>query len=192
LDNRRSLNDIEVTKAITVAAQILRRLAIPDPGHFPYLKDMAAEIAASLHERWVRQARPFSQYLLETACDLATQLGPTARNLLVNYDIHYADVLAGSREPWLAVDPKPIIGDPEYGIAQLLWRRLEDIVAGGGLDYHFGLLVETAELDPKLAYGSTLIRCVDYWLWGLNIGLTEDPIRCKIITNWLLEAQHSK
>jgi len=30
------------------------------------------------------------------------------------------------------------------------------------------------------------VRCVDYWLWGLSVGLTEDPVRCQRIINWLV------
>jgi streptomycin 6-kinase len=104
---------------------------------------------------------------------------------MVNYDIHYLDILASEREPWLVVDPKIVLGDPEYGLAQLLFTRLEDIQANGGLAHHFHLLVEAAELDDKLARAWTLVRCVDYWLWGLGIGLTEDPVRCEVIVDWL-------
>ncbi len=192
LNYRQTLDEINITKAITITARLLRRLTIPNPGHFPLLKDMTANIGQCLEERWLEQSRPFSHHLLETAQNLTSQLGPSARNLLINYDIHYTDVLAGEREPWLAVDPKPIIGDPEYGAAQLLWRRLEDILADGGLDYHFDLLVETAELDPERAQGWTFLRCIDYWLWGLNIGLTEDPPRCEFIANWLLNTSFPK
>jgi hypothetical protein len=106
-------------------------------------------------------------------------------DLLVNYDLHYADVLASRREPWLVVDPMVLAGDLEYGVAQLLWRRLEDMEATGGLDHYFRVLVESAELDFILARDWTLVRCVDYWLWGLSVGLTYDPARCEIIVNRL-------
>lgn len=32
----------------------------------------------------------------------------------------------------------------------------------------------------------TLVRCVDYWLWALSAGLTEDPARCEIIVRQLI------
>lgn len=64
-------------------------------------------------------------HLLDLACDLPWQCGPSTSNLRVDYDLIYADVLACEREPWLAVDPKVIVGDLEYGAAQLLWRRME-------------------------------------------------------------------
>jgi streptomycin 6-kinase len=123
---------------------------------------------------------------MDQARDLAIQLrGSPIRNLLVNYDLHYVDVLAGRREPWLAVDPMAIAGDPEFGIAQLLWCRLEDILQDCGLERSFKVLIEAAELDPALAHAWTYLRCVDYWLWGVSVGLTYDPARCGVITNWL-------
>jgi streptomycin 6-kinase len=123
--------------------------------------------------------------LLDRACDLATAFGRTGGMLLVNYDLLYTDVLAGTREPWLAVDPKVVVGDPEFGVAQLLWRRLEEMEVQGGLDRFFHLLTDAAKLDPGLARAWTLLRTVDYWLWGLGAGLTEDPARCERIIAWL-------
>jgi streptomycin 6-kinase len=92
----------------------------------------------------------------------------------------------GTREPWLAVDPKVVSGDPEFGIAQLLWTRLEDIEARGGLERAFHHITEAAGCDLKRARAWTLVRCVDYWLWALSAGLTEDPDRCEAIVRWLI------
>lgn len=33
-------------------------------------------------------------------------------------DLHAENVLAAEREPWLAIDPKPFIGDPAYDAIQ--------------------------------------------------------------------------
>jgi len=140
----------------------------------------------TLPQRWEQYRRPMPQRWVEHACELAVQLGASTGNLLVNYDLHYANVLMGKREPWLVVDPKVVIGDPEFGIAQLLWCRLEDIEVQGGLDRHFRILVEAAIVDPVRARSWTLVRCVDYWLWAVSVGLTHDPARCEAIVNWLL------
>src|SRR5690606_39320812 len=40
------------------------------------------------------------------------ELLPEAGDRLLHWDLHYANVLAGEREPWLAIDPKPLAGDP--------------------------------------------------------------------------------
>ena len=186
LDHRRSLNDVAIASAIAVAGHLLRRLAIPVSSGFSSLRLVAQDLCRTLPQRWEQYGRPMLQRWIEQACELAVQLGASSGNLLVNYDLHYADVLRGKREPWLVVDPKVAIGDPEFGIAQLLWCRLEDIEANGGLERHFRLLVEAATVDPVRARSWTLVRCMDYWLWGLSVGLTEDPDRCETIVNWLV------
>ena len=185
LDHRRSLEDIDIVTAVVVAGRLLRRLAIPAPPGLRPMQDIAAEMRRTMPDRWERFGRSMPRRVLDRACDLAAQLGASASRLLVNYDLHYGNVLAGAREPWLVVDPKVVAGDPEFGVAQLLWRRLEDIQAQGGLDRHFLALSEAAELDVTLTRAWTFARCADYWLWGLSVGLTEDPARCAAVIRWL-------
>lgn len=185
LDHCHTLADVPVGEAIVIAGALLRRLAIPAPAGIRPLAHLAAEIEAMLPIRWERYGRPLSRRLLEQAGDFVRQLGPTGGNLLINYDLIYEDVLAGQREPWLVVDPKVVVGDPAYGLAQLLLTRLEEIEAAGGLEHHFRLLVEAAGVDDARARAWTLVRCVDYWLWGLSVGLTEDPVRCARIIAWV-------
>jgi len=187
LDYTRSLNDLRVEEALGIAGRLLRRLAIPAPNGLRSLRGWAAEVAGNLPERWELYGRPMPRRLMERTRRLAAQLGEGCdEHLLVNFDLHHADVLAGSREPWLAVDPMVLVGEPEFATGQLLWTRLEDIQAHGGLDRQFRVLTEAAELDLTLARDWLLVRCVDYWLWGLSVGLTYDPARCKIIVDWLL------
>lgn len=185
LDHRRALHDLPVDEALAVAGRLLRRLAIPAKVNLRAMSTLAGEIAHSLPERWERFGQPMSRHLLEQACNLALRHGATVGNFLVNYDLHYDNILASQREPWLAIDPKVVIGDPEFGIMQLFMNRLEEIEATGGLDRHFAIVVAAAELDETLAREWTLVRSVDYWLWGLSVGLTEDPKRCAAILQWL-------
>lgn len=185
LDHRLPLAKLAIDEALIVAGRLLRRLAIPTTATFRTLSTMSAEIAHSLPARWEQVGRPMSRTVLDRGCELALHHGPAAANRLVHYDLHYDNILAGQREPWLAVDPKVVIGDPEFGIAQLFMNRLEEIERSGGLDRHFALLCEAAALDLTLARAWTLVRTVDYWLWGLSVGLTEDPKRCARIVQWL-------
>ncbi len=186
LDSSRSLSDVGIEEAISIAGSLLRRLAIPVPAGVRSLRTVAEELRRDLPDRWERYGRPIPRRWLDQARDLASLLGASGGALLVNYDLHYADVLASEREPWLVVDPKVVAGDPEFGVAQLLWRRLEEIEARGGLHHHLHLLAEAAELDPTLARAWTVVRCVDYWLWGVSAGLTFDPARCERIINRLV------
>ncbi len=189
LDFSRSLSDVVIEEALTISGRLLRRLAIDAPDGLRMLPAWGTDISHGLSERWERYGRPMPRRWLDHAWELAMQLGgECTAKLLVNYDLHYGNVLASWREPWLVVDPMVVVGDPEFGIAQLLWRRLEDIEAQGGLDRHFRVLTEAAALEPALARGWTFVRCVDYWLWGLSVGLTYDPARCERIIQWLTAA----
>ena len=187
LDYRWSLNDVELAEAIGIAGRLLRRLAIPAPAGLRQLPVVARDLARDLPALWERTGRPMPRPVLDTVRDLAGELAATRpAHLLVNFDLYYDDVLAGGREPWLVVDPMVVAGDPEYGIGPLLWRRLEDIEVQGGIERHFRALIDAAALDPVLARAWTLVRCVEYWLWGLGAGLTYDPARCARIVERLL------
>jgi streptomycin 6-kinase len=40
------------------------------------------------------------------------------REVLLSTDLHAGNVLAAQRELWLAIDPKPYVGDPHYDVLQ--------------------------------------------------------------------------
>lgn len=185
LESGRPLSDVPLAVFLDVTGGLLRRLAIVAPPGFPLLSDRAEELVETFPERWQRMGRPFPRRLLDRAVDHARQLGPVAGVLLVNYDLHGDNVLAGGREPWLAIDPKVVRGDPEYGLAQLLWTRLNKMEGEPGLERAFQTLVDRAQLEPDLARAWSLVRTLDYWLWALGVGLTEDPRRCAALANWL-------
>jgi streptomycin 6-kinase len=180
-DATRSLESVDLLDAAEIAGGLLRRLAIPAPEGFPKLTDLAQEIADSLPARQEALRNPIAADWLDSAQGLARELGARAGNQLVHADLHYGNVLAGEREPWLAIDPKPIAGDPEHAVPELLWRRLDEAADAGGLQRLFDVLVTSGELDSEAARGWAIVRCVDYWLWGLENGLTEDPKRCRRI-----------
>ena len=66
--------------------------------------------------------------------DGATNIGTITaalanRDRLVHADLHYGNILAGDREPWLAIDPRAVAGDPEHAVPELLWARLDEVGA---------------------------------------------------------------
>jgi streptomycin 6-kinase len=190
LDPRRRLAEADLSVAVPVAGRLLRRLAVPVPAGWPgrpvlRLGQWALDLAAELPGRWRATGRPFPERRLDEAVDMAAALAPRAGGLLANRDLHYWNVLAGEREPWLVIDPKVMRGDAEFGLAPLLWRRLGEAGGPAGLRRRFDALVDEAGLDAELARGWTLLRAVDYQLWGLSLGLTEDPALCATVLGWL-------
>jgi streptomycin 6-kinase len=43
--------------------------------------------------------------------------------VLLHGDYHHWNVLAATREPWLVIDPKPMVGDAVFDSAQFLGNR---------------------------------------------------------------------
>jgi streptomycin 6-kinase len=85
---------------------------------FRPLRDMldhwANETLASA-ERWPDPA------LVRTGLDLFRELPNTAEeHVLLFTDMHAGNVLTSQRAPWLAIDPKPFVGDPAYDATQHL------------------------------------------------------------------------
>jgi streptomycin 6-kinase len=117
--------------------------------------------------------------------DTAEDLTPSRCDLLVDTDLHHENVLAGEREPWLAIDPKVVAGDLEFGVAQLLWQPHSGAGSREDLERLLGILADAADLDLERARGWTLVRIVDYWLWALELGLTQDSERCERLVSWL-------
>lgn len=96
-------------------------------------------------------------------------------------NLHHGNVLSGEREPWLAIDPRAVAGDPEHAIAELLWTRLDEVPDAAGVRRLLAVLADHGEMDAGKARSWAIVRCADYWLWALANGLTQDPARCERI-----------
>lgn len=175
LDASRTLGLLPLAEAVSLAAKLLRRLAVPAPDGFLDMKGYGGRLERLAHLRWER-FRPFPLEWLR--CPEVRQ------DLLVNQDLHFENVLAGQREAWLVIDPKPLRGDPEFGVAPLLWNRFQE----GPVLARLEQVVVQAELDRALAREWSLFRVLEYWLWALDRGLTEDPARCRDLASALVQA----
>ncbi|MEU8227278.1 aminoglycoside phosphotransferase family protein [Kribbella sp. NPDC048915] len=169
------LADRPVDEAVAVLGRLMRRLAVPGPDDAPSTADLVKERAAGIEAEWVRLGRPFPAGVLQAALGIAPRLSESSSTLAVNGDFHSDQVLAGTREEWLTVDPVLYRGDIEFDLARVLWTRLDEMP---DIVRYFDIAVGEAALDRDRARDWVIWRTVDYWLWGLSAGLTEDPVRC--------------
>src|SRR5207249_5484062 len=66
--------------------------------------------------------------LMERAVGAVQELVPTQAELVVvHQDFHGGNVLRAEREPWLAIDPKPLVGERAFDVASLLRDRREEL-----------------------------------------------------------------
>jgi streptomycin 6-kinase len=103
-----------------VVAGLLRRLwRAPGPGHpFRPLSAMLrywADVALARPEAW-----PDAGFVRAGVQRLIELGAPGRGDTLLATDLHAGNVLAARREAWLAIDPKPFVGDPAYDATQHL------------------------------------------------------------------------
>jgi streptomycin 6-kinase len=106
---------------IEVVAGLLPRLqiAVGDEHPFELVADQADRWAEAVPRRFADAGPPFERSLLELALDTFRTVDRSASSL-VNQDLHGGNVLAAQREPWLVIDPKPLVGERELEASGLL------------------------------------------------------------------------
>lgn len=161
-----SLWDLE---ACELVAGFYPRLHVPAP---PQLSLLTAYV-----ERWnaglaaLPKDAPMPRRLVQQAVSLAASFltDQASTGTMIHGDLHYENVLAADREPWLVIDPKPMSGDPHYEVAPLLWNRWDEV-----LDSHrvrdavrrrFHTVVDAAGLDEDRARDWVVVRAMhdSYW-----------------------------
>ena len=164
------LTGVSEDHACAIVADLYGRIHIPA---MPQLRSLSADI-----DRWTSElaglARnaPIPRRLVEQAIALGTDLAAdrAVADRVIHTDLHYGNVLAGDREPWLVIDPKPVNGDPHYEIAPMLWNRWDEIAgdARGGVRRRFWMLVDAAGFDEDRARGWVIVRMVHNAMWALQ------------------------
>jgi streptomycin 6-kinase len=159
------LDDVWDVEACEVVAGLYRLLHRPALPQLRPLSTYADRWAGELAE--LPRSAPLPRRLVEQAVSLARDFAVDAATTgtLIHGDLHYENVMAADREPWLAIDPKPMSGDPHYELAPMLWNRFEELSAPGsalsvrdGVRQRFHTLVDHAELDEHRARDWVVVR----------------------------------
>jgi streptomycin 6-kinase len=115
-----SVSDDE--EATRIAAQVMRQLwrAVPPDHPFPTVNRWAAGLAR-MRRHLDGATGPLPRALVEKAERLFEELLDSMEDaVLLHGDLHQANILSAQRQPWLAVDPKGIVGEPAYEVGALL------------------------------------------------------------------------
>lgn len=106
---------------LDVLIELLPRLWKPAGSPFRPLADEAAWWLSYLPRQWEESRRPFERKLLDAAVAALIELRETqGEQVLLHQDLHAENVLAAQREPWLAIDPKPLAGEREFSVAPIV------------------------------------------------------------------------
>lgn len=166
----RDLSDAWDLEACEVVAELYRRLHVPAPAQFRKLS--AALIEPLTQLRALERSAPLPRRMVEQAVSLAGDFvkDEDTDGTLIHTDLHYANVLQGGRESWLAIDPKPLSGDPHFELAPMLWNRSEELAGDlrNGIRRRFHALVDHAGLDEDRARDWVVVRMTVNAIWRLT------------------------
>ncbi|MEU1278673.1 aminoglycoside phosphotransferase family protein [Streptomyces sp. NPDC005805] len=171
--------------AVRVLAGVLARLsAVPAPPGLRRLGDVLADTLAALPGALAGPVDEEGRRLLRECVAAVREVADEPGDRLLHWDLHYENVLAARREPWLAIDPKPLAGDPGFELLPALWNRFDP----AEVRWRFDLLTEALGLDRERARAWTLGRVLQSGVWEAEDGETRlDPERTFI--GWTLLAR---
>jgi len=118
-------------QATSIAAQVMRQLWRPAPSEHPF--PTVAKWAVGLRrlrEHFDGGCGPFPRALVEVAeAHFAELIGSMAEPVLLHGDLHHENILTAERQPWLALDPKGLVGEPAYEVGALLRNPIPQLLA---------------------------------------------------------------
>ena len=172
LDPARDLMREPDDQACEVIGGLLARLHVPA---LPQVRTLSDYLARQL-ERLPLHTDSVPRRMLDHAGALMRELAasPGFDGTLLHTDLHYANVLGGSREPWLAIDPKPLAGRPGFEIAPVLWNRVEELGTGSAFRWsvrrRLQVVCEAAGIDEDEARAWVVVRETAEAMWAADDG----------------------
>ncbi|MGI8689675.1 MAG: aminoglycoside phosphotransferase family protein [Thermomicrobiales bacterium] len=171
------LTDITVTddeRATSIAASVMRRVWRPLPPDHPFamMAGWNADLQ-SLRPHYGGGTGPFPGAIIEEVESLIPALTTSApAPILLHGDLHYDNILAAGRQPWLAIDPKGLAGEPAYETGALLYNPQPHLLAaphpGRILARRVEQLAEELTLDHARVRGWGLVRAVLAAWWHVQ------------------------
>ena len=195
-DRDRDLHSVPALSACETIVGLYPRLHRPAIPQLDRLSHRAAHWAHRLEHLAASGLLP-RRFVLQgqgLAAELAAD--PATDGTLVHANLHYANVLATDREPWLAISPRPLSGDPHYEVAPLLWHRWGEVHAStsarGAILDRFHAAVDGAGLAEDRARAWVIVRQLVLVLAALDAterGVPLDRTRITIATTILKAVQ---
>ncbi|WSX60316.1 aminoglycoside phosphotransferase family protein [Streptomyces sp. NBC_00986] len=182
LDASRALtHEPDSRAAALVIARLLARLtAVSAP---PELRQDLGTLAAAMVERvpaaLPRLADPADRRLIEDCAAAVREVAAEPGDRLLHWDLHYDNVLgadSADRGPWLAIDPKPLSGDPGFELFPALHNRFDP----DEIRWRFDAMTDVMALDRARARAWTLGRVLQNALWAIEDGSPPAPHHLEI------------
>ncbi len=167
LDSSRPLSGVDSREAVRILGELLARLtARKAPVGMRRLGDIAARMLDGVPRAVGLLADEGERRVLRDCAAALREVAGEPGDRLLHWDLHFGNVLAAAREPWLAIDPKPLAGDPGFELLPALVNRFDPAETL----WRFDAMTATLGLDRERARAWTLGRLLQNALWDLQDG----------------------
>ncbi|GEC07833.1 hydroxyurea phosphotransferase [Streptomyces spinoverrucosus] len=168
LDPARMLSHVpDSREGVLVIARLLAHLtSVPAPAGMRRLGDIARAMLQRTPGALERVPDPEARRLLADCAAAVREVVDEPGDRLLHWDLHFENVLASDRAPWLAIDPKPLAGDPGFE----LWPALDNRFDAEEVRWRFDAMTDVMGLDRERARAWTLGRLLQNALWDIEDG----------------------
>jgi streptomycin 6-kinase len=162
--------------AMGAAAEVAKKIWVDDPGGIDPVAAEAAAWAASLEDRNEVLGTVVDDDLLAQAREaLVIRSGEARERVLLHGNLRLGSILSSRRQPWLAIDPQPLVGEREFDATALLTdgadRLAADVDVGRErVGHRFDLLSSRLNCDRERLKGWAIGITVDDALWWFEAG----------------------
>ncbi len=198
LDHTRMLTRLRHREAALVVARLLARLtAVSAPEGMRRLGDIAAAMLERFQGALKLIADPAERRLVEDCAAAVREVATEPGDRLLHWDLHYDNVLRDLQDPdglqvpdrlqdggarsvgrgsWVAIDPKPLAGDPGFDLCPALGNRFEP----AEIRWRFDAMTDVMGLDRERARAWTLGRVLQNTLWEIEDGRPLEAVQLEI------------
>ncbi len=163
-------------QATVIAAGVMRQLWRPVPHDHPFpTLDRWTRALRDIRDMFDGGTGPLSERLVDMAQQLLRDLldAPTGE-VLLHGDLHHDNILQATRQPWLAIDPKGVVGEPEYEVGALLHNPMPKLLQmpqpGRALARRIDVLSEQLNFDRQRVVAWSVVNAVLSACWSAEDG----------------------
>jgi streptomycin 6-kinase len=149
------------------------RRPVPERHRFPLAIDWLRDARAPGTLPGTKRTYPWVVPMLDQAAALAAE---PAETFVLHGDLHHDNILSATREPWLAIDPHGVVGDPAWEIAPYLFNHLpnDHDLWRKVIRRRTDQLAEALSLDRRRVYLWSAVRALQSSFWSFHDGPSDD------------------
>ncbi|MDC0772518.1 aminoglycoside phosphotransferase family protein [Streptomyces sp. HD] len=168
LDSSRMLaHHPDVHESVLVIARLLAHLtSFTAPAGLRRLGDIAQAMLEQAPWALERIPDPEARRTVADCAAAVREVVDEPGDRLLHWDLHDENVLASDRAPWLAIDPKPLAGDPGFE----LWPAIDNRFDADDVRWRFDAMTDVLGLDRARARAWTYGRLLQNALWDIEDG----------------------